>query len=91
MRTINLKEVGALLKKRWPDVYTHFSIEMNSHPGFECEIRLQMHHGTAGSHDGRTIEECLSKIEKALAPPPPPPDIEAVEIEDVASTEDGDR
>jgi hypothetical protein len=79
---INLKKVGALLKEHWPDVHTNFSIDVNSHPGSECQIRLTMYHAVVGHHKGRTVEECLSKIEKVLAPPPPPPGIEAVEIDE---------
>lgn len=74
METLRTSEIGKRLKAEWPDAFTSFVIEVDSHTKSPPTIRLQLYHAVAGFHDGWTLEECIEKVKAALAPKPPPPD-----------------
>ena len=74
MEILRTSEIGKRLKEEWPDAYTTFAVNVDSHTKTSPKVRMQLYHEKAGWCEGRTFEECIEKVKAALAPKTPPPD-----------------
>lgn len=86
---LRTSEIGKRLKEEWPDAYTTFSLNVDSHVGSPPKVRLQLYHAdTHDWFDGWTLEECIEKVKAALAPKPEPSGAEvAIELDHPAEAE----